>query len=80
MGMVAIVLGWFLLVTSALRVGMAVYVVQELGLIRYPRYLGSKTTGEVIDQAMYVAAFGLIFVLLGQIARKVLSDKGTSEA
>lgn len=67
---------WLAFLMAAFRIGMASFIVFGLEATEdkafwASRYLGSKNTGEVIDQALVVAACAIALGILVEISRAV---------
>ena len=70
LSLIARLLGWSALILGAARaaLGLALAVSQEE--IYHPRYLGSSSTGEAIDQGLISMVVGVALILLGRIAKR----------
>ncbi len=69
------IIAWALVIFGSLRVGTGYYVASsfedpEAFAAASARYLGTRTSGEAIDQGLILIAVGVAFGLLARIARK----------
>lgn len=69
------IIAWAMVVLGGLRVGIGFYVAKtftdpEAYAAATARYIGSKTSGEAIDQGLVWIAVGIAFGLLARIAGK----------
>ena len=63
-------IAWLLVVVSGLRV-VAAFAIAYTGQTTAPRYFGSKTTGEVIDQGLFLLLIGVAVGIVAEISRSV---------
>jgi hypothetical protein len=71
------VVAWLAIIFGVLRIALALFVVQSGDPSLVPRYLGSGTTGQAIDQGLYVLIFGIVVGVLTDISRSVTNTTGT---
>ncbi|BCG85136.1 hypothetical protein MesoLj113c_12460 [Mesorhizobium sp. 113-3-9] len=64
-------IAWLLVVVSGLRVVAAFAIAYTTGQATAPRYFGSKTTGEVIDQGLIYLLIGVAVGIVAEISRSV---------
>lgn len=67
---------WLALLLAVARIGVAVFILwgtrdAEVAASWTARYLGTKSTGQAIDQAGTVIAFAIILGILTEISRSV---------
>jgi hypothetical protein len=69
------IVSWLAVVLGAMRMAMGYFIASqneaETRVAMAARYLGSKTSGEAIDQGLFVFIFGVTLGVLVQIARGV---------
>ncbi|MER9221925.1 hypothetical protein NKI48_23850 [Mesorhizobium sp. M0644] len=65
------VIAWVLVILSGFRVVAAVSFAFTTGQNMAPRYFGSKTTGEVIDQGLLYLLIGVAVGIVAEISRSV---------
>jgi len=71
------IVAWLAIIFGAFRIALALFVVQSGDPSLVPRYLGSGTTAQAIDQAFYVLIFGIVVGVLTDISLSVASATGT---
>lgn len=64
-------IAWLMVIVGMSRVAKALAVIYNTGQNVSPRYLGSKTTGEVIDAALLYILIGVAVGMLAEISRSV---------
>lgn len=64
-------------VWGILRLSLAILVIMSDDPTLAGRYLGSKTTGQVIDQALYTIVFGILVGVATDISRSLATVRGT---
>jgi hypothetical protein len=69
------VVAWLALIFGTARIAMAVLVVQSGDSSLVPRYLGSGTTGQAIDQGVYVLIFGIVIGVLTDVSRSLAGKR-----
>ena len=65
------VVAWLALTFGIARIAIALIVIQSGDPSLVPRYLGSGTTGQAIDQGFYVLIFGIVLGVLTDISRSL---------
>lgn len=65
------VVAWLALFFGAARIALALFVAQSGDPSLVPRYLGSGTTGQAIDQGLYVLIFGIVIGVLTDVSRSL---------
>jgi hypothetical protein len=65
------IIAWLLVIVGSLRAGSALLFTSMTGEAMYPRYFGSKTTGEVIDAGMMYIMVGVAVGMLAEISRSI---------
>lgn len=68
------VVAWLAIIFGGMRIALALFVVQSGDPSLVPRYLGTDTTGQAIDQGLYAVIFGVVFGVLTDISRSVASN------
>ena len=68
------VVAWLALIFGGARIAIALIVVQSGDPSLAPRYLGSGTTGQAIDQGLYVLIFGIVIGVLTDISRSLAEN------
>lgn len=70
------IIAWCVTILGILRVAMGVLVINsEPSTVAAARFLGSKTTGEAIDQGLYWFACGILIGVLTEISYSVANAK-----
>ncbi|MFA6155057.1 hypothetical protein [Mesorhizobium sp.] len=72
-----LVIAWLLLTVGTFRVGTAFYIAYTMQTNMAPRYLGSKTTGEVIDAGLLYILIGVALGVLVEISRSLVPKQPT---
>jgi len=70
------VVAWLTIILGGMRIALALLVLQTGDPSLVPRYLGSGTTGQAIDQGLYVLIFGIVVGVLTDISRSVSRETG----
>lgn len=69
---IAKILGILIAAFGALRIAIAVFVLESEDIETFSRaYLGSGTPGEAIDRGIYAILIGFVFLMLGQILHEL---------
>ena len=71
------VLAWLAIIYAVVRIALAVFVIQSGDPSLVHRYIGSGTTGQAIDRALYVLVFGIALGVLADISRSVAKATDT---
>lgn len=66
-----LVIAWLLVIVSGFRVVLALAIATTTGQNVSPRYLGSSSTGEAIDQGMLCFLIGVAVGIVAEISRSV---------
>lgn len=74
------VIAWLAILSGGTRVAIALFVIQAGDPDFMPRYLGSGTTGQAIDQGLYILIFGIAIGILTDISRSVAGHKNQDSA
>lgn len=64
-------IAWLLVILSSFRVAAAFAFAYTTGQATAPRYFGSKTTGEVIEQGLLLLLIGVAMGIVAEISRSV---------
>ncbi len=70
------VVAWLAIILGGMRIALALVVLQSGDPSLVPRYLGSGTTGQAIDQGLYTLLFGIVVGVLTDISRSVARETG----
>jgi len=68
------ILAWLALFFGALRVALGIVIAstaEGVGPVFSPRYLGSKSTGEAIDQGLMMVVFAVSLGIIVEISRSL---------
>ena len=71
------IVAWLAIIFGGMRIATALLVLQSGDPNLAPHLLGSKTTGQAIDQGLYAAIFGIVVGVLTDISRSVANTTGT---
>lgn len=65
------VIAWLMVIVGSFRMVLALAIIFTTGQNMSPRYLGSKTTGEVIDASLLYILIGVAVGVVAEISRSV---------
>lgn len=65
------VIAWLLVIVGSFRAVLAFAIAFTTGQNTSPMYLGSKTTGEVIDAGILYVLIGVVVGMVAEISRSV---------
>ena len=68
------VIAWLALIFGVARIALGLVVAQSGDPSLASRYLGSGTSGQAIDQGLYVLIFGIIVGVLTDISRSLAGN------
>lgn len=74
------VIAWLAILLGAVRIALAVFVIQTGDPDLVPRYLGGGTTGQSINLGIYYVVFGIVVGLLTDISRSLAGHKNQDPA
>ena len=71
------IVAWLAIIFGGMRIATALSVLQSGDPNLAPTLLGSKTTGQAIDQGIYTVIFGIVVGVLTDISRSVANTTDT---